>query len=170
MPINEQSLSVFERILLATDGTVTDLIALYSGEEIRVKKLHQAIVPSQASPELACGNDARLLNRRILLAGAVRNYLYAESLFVFERFSASLQERLLHTDTPIGLLWKEARLETYREVIAKSIEPGAAIGQYFDLPPQAEFVSRTYLIHHGGRPLGAITEKWPLGVFRNPRI
>jgi chorismate-pyruvate lyase len=159
-------LSLFQRILLATDGTVTDLIALYAGEPIRVMKLGQAIHEERAQAELKCTEPTRLLNRKILLSGAKKNYLYAESQFVLGRLSKSIQEQMLNTDRPIGLLWKEERLETFREIVGQTVEPCAAIAQYFDLPSSAPFVSRTYLIHHTGKPLGMITEKWPISYFR----
>ncbi len=161
-------LSLFQKILLATDGTVTDLIALYAGEPIRVKKLVQTIGEESAPAQLQCSGPTRLLSRRILLTGATKSYLYAESQFVLERLSTSIQDQMLNTDRPVGLLWKEERLETFREIVGQAVAPCAAIAQYFDLPASAPFVSRTYLIHHTGRPLGMITEKWPLSYFREP--
>ena len=166
--MNERTdrLNLFQRILLATDGTVTDLIALYTGESIRVKKLEQSIRLDSAPTALQCSAPTRLLHRRILLAGATKNYLYADSIFVFERFSDSIQQQLLNTDKPIGLMWKEERLETYREIVDQGVETSAQVAEHFGLPAAAEFVSRTYLIHHKGKPLGSITEKWPVDYFR----
>ena len=161
------SLSLFQRVLLSTDGTVTDLIALYTGEAIRVKKLEQGIRMAIAPDALRCDGQTKLLHRQILLSGVSKNYLFADSLFVFERFSQSIQEQLLNTDRPIGLMWKEERLETYREIIEQKVEPCAEIASHFDLPDSAMFVSRTYLIYQAGKPLGAITEKWPLNLFRD---
>ncbi|HYM36643.1 MAG TPA: chorismate pyruvate-lyase family protein, partial [Steroidobacteraceae bacterium] len=114
---SERRLSLMQKILLSTDGTVTDLIALYTGERIRVKKIEQNVEVKTAPKLLACDSPLKLLSRKILLSGASRNYLYADSVFVFERFSVSIQDQLLNTDRPIGLLWKEARLETYREIV-----------------------------------------------------
>lgn len=165
--LGSESLGLFQKILLATDGTVTDLIALYTGDSIRVKKLSQEIRREKAPEELQCADPAQLLHRRILLAGATKNYLYADSLFVFERFSPSIQQQLLNTDRPIGLLWKEEKLETYREVIDQRVEQHSEIAEHFSLARDALFVSRTYLIHHGRRPLGSITEKWPAAAFRD---
>lgn len=162
----DHNLSLFQKILLATDGTVTDLIALYTGEPIRVKKLEQSIREQAAPQRLQCSGPARLLIRRILLSGANKNYLFADSVFVFERFSKSIQDQLLNTDKPIGLMWKDERLEMYREIVEQKVEPCAEAAQHFELPTSAPFVSRTYLIHHNGKPLGAITEKWPLSLFR----
>jgi chorismate-pyruvate lyase len=163
-------LSLFQKVLLATDGTVTDLLALYAGEPIGVRKLAQSIRDEHAPAELQCPGPTRLLSRNILLIGAANTYLYAESLFVLDRLSKSIQQQMLETDRPIGLLWKEARLETFREVVRQAVEPCEAIAHHFDAPATAPFVSRTYLIHHGGNPLGMITEKWPLSHFRDQRV
>jgi chorismate-pyruvate lyase len=166
MSIDNQPLSLFQKILLATDGTVTDLISLYTGEPIRVKKLEQTIREQVAPQSLQCDGLTRLLVRKILLSGASQNYLYADSIFVFERFSKSIQDQLLNTDRPIGLMWKEEKLETYREIVEQNVEPCADAAGHFGLPTFEPFVSRTYLIHHAGKPLGAITEKWPVSYFR----
>jgi chorismate-pyruvate lyase len=63
-------------------------------------------------------------------------------------------------------MWKHERLETYREIIDKRVEPSPSIVRHFDLGESEPFVSRTYVIYHGGKPLGVITEKWPLSFFR----
>jgi chorismate-pyruvate lyase len=160
-------LSLFQKIMLSTDGTVTDLIALYTGEPIRVKKLEQSIRLEVPPDVLRCEGPTKLLSRKILLSGASSNYLYADSLFAFERFSRSIQDQLLNTDRPIGLMWKEERLETFREIVEQKVAPCAEIANHFDLPAAAPFVSRTYHVHQAGRPLGAITEKWPLSFFRD---
>jgi chorismate-pyruvate lyase len=158
-------LSLLQRILLCTDGTVTDLIALYAGEEILVHKVRQEIVVRQPLPILGCEGPLQVLNRQILLRGQRRIFLYADSQFIFVRFSTDMQQQLLHTDQPIGLLWKQERLETYREIIHKAVERCPHLAHYFELPEDAWFVTRTYLIYHAGRPLGAITEQWPTRWF-----
>ncbi len=158
-------LSLFQKILLATDGTVTDLLALYAGEPIRVKKLEQS-THQERSDELRCSLPTSLLHRSILLCGATTNYLYAESIFVLNRLSPSMQQQMLSTDRPIGLLWKEERLESFREIVEQGIEPYGSIAHHFRVPEATPFVSRTYLIHHAGSPLGKVTEKWPISHFR----
>lgn len=162
----DHDLSLFEQILLKTDGTVTDLVALYAGEPIRVRKLEQQVLESTPSPELGCPAPTRVMIRRILLSGARRNYVQADSEFVLDRLPAAIRDAMLATERPVGLLWKEARLETFREILGHVIGPCAAIAAHFGLDPSADFVARTYLVHHGGRPMGRITERWPVGVFR----
>jgi chorismate-pyruvate lyase len=55
--------------------------------------------------------------------------VYAESQFVLELLSKSIEEQMLNTDRPIGLLWKEERLESFREIVGQAVEPSAAIAQ-----------------------------------------
>ena len=164
--ISIDSLSLFQRILLSTDGTVTDLIALYAGEAIHVRKLRQELQVREPPSLLAGTGSVQMLRRQILLSGRERSYLYADSQFLFQRFSPSIQRQLLETDQPIGLMWKQERLETYREIVAQEVERCADVAMHFGLAADAWLVSRTYLIHHGGSPLGAITEKWPIDWFR----
>ncbi len=162
------ALSLFQKVLLATDGTVTDLVALYTGEAIKACKLSQSLARGQRVSHLACDEDAQVLHRRILLSGvgSGRNYLYAESGFVFDLFPEAIQHGLLHTEQPIGLLWREARLEMYREIIDRRIEHCAATSACFGLPATTPLLSRTYVIHHARRQLGVITEKFPAHLLR----
>jgi len=145
----DHDLTVFQQVLLATDGTVTDLIALYAGEPMRVRKLQQEVRTDRLEPALACVEGTALLDRRILLSGAAKNYLYAESCFVLERVPESIREQMLTT-----------------EIVEQAVEPCVTIAHHFDLPVAAPFVSRTYLVHHRNKPLGKITERWPLSYFR----
>ncbi len=163
-PFELSDLSQQQRILLNTDGTVTDLIRLFTGEEIRVTKLSQEVVVSAEPDGLQLEKASRLLLRRILLTGN-KHYLYAESYFVIDRMSEFLREQLLDSNIPIGLLWQQEKLETFREILAKGCEEDAELLDYFSDLKQATFLARTYRIYHGGLPLGLITEKFPSSYF-----
>ncbi len=164
--LQDQHLSLFQKILLATDGTVTDLLALYAGEKIKVQKIEQKFTLSGAAEEWLYPLGTPVLIRKILLCGAVRNFVYAESIFNLELHSRSIQYKLLETNLPIGLLWKEEKLETYREIIEYKTEPALTLAAYFDISPQTPLLSRTYLIYHQRNILGAITEKFPISSFK----
>ncbi len=163
---NDASLSVFQKILLITDGTVTDLLSLYTQKTIQVKKLMQEIVYSGEQQLNFCSLNTPLLKRCVLICSNTENYIYAESTFVFEHLSRSAQYHLLETDQPIGLIWKAEKLESYRDVIGYSIEANEKVSKLFRLCPESKFVSRTYLIYHRQVILGEITEKFPLTYFR----
>lgn len=158
-------LSLMQNVLLTTDGTVTDLVALFSGEPIHITKLSQDIVQERGPAALQLTRPAPLLKRVILLSGHERHYLYAESCFIIERMTPAMQRQLLETETPIGLLWKEARLEMYREVVERKLENQPALVDYFAEARDQRFLSRSYVVYHQQQPLGVITEKFPYSYF-----
>jgi chorismate-pyruvate lyase len=104
-----------------------------------------------------------VLSRRIILRGATRPYLYAHSWLVPSRMPQEMQAAMLQTDTPIGQLWKAARLETFREIIDFRRERDLEVAALLDV--DATLLSRTYLIHTGGSPMGLIVEKFPASLF-----
>ena len=161
----ESSLTLFQKVLLTTDGSVTELLSMYTGEQIRAEKIEHSITYGGGPQILGCSENAQFLHRKILLKGSGKSYLFAESFFVFDRFSTSMQYKLLHTDAPIGLLWRQEKVEMYREIVGAGIEICERTASYFDMPGDTRLLSRTYLIFQGGGPLGVITEKFPLAYF-----
>lgn len=166
--IDPRSLSSFQRILLTTDGTVTDILEAYLWESVQVVKLDQGEVETQgAIPYLDLEQGARVLVRKILLRGKTshKNYIYAESVVVPSRLSASIREGLETTKKPVWQLMLETRLETFREILVCRREPSNNIGQYFDIDPDSMLISRTYRIYADGAPMMLITEKFPEDAF-----
>lgn len=165
--IQNKSLNLFQKILLTTDGTVTNLVSLYTGESIKVRKVAQDFVLSGQEEILLCPPGTPVLKRNILLCGETKNYIYAESIFVFERLSRSTQYKLLETDQPIGLLWKEEKLDSYRQIMEYKFETCGSLAEYFDgTVPETPLLSRTYLVYHRNEILGIISEKFPIHYFK----
>ncbi|MGH1471851.1 MAG: chorismate--pyruvate lyase family protein [Cellvibrionaceae bacterium] len=162
---NFQALSLSQKILLTTDGTVTDMLSLLTGEPIRITKLPHSTPNSDIPKELELEQCADVMSREILLTGHEDNYIYAKSLFVISRMSQDMQDKLLETDTPIGLLWKQEKLETYREIISQGIELCPELREYFPFTDSDDFLCRTYTVRHNQKPIGIITEKFPLAYF-----
>lgn len=159
------ALTLFQKVLLTTDGSVTELLAMYAGEPIRAEKIEQSMKYGVSPKGLNCSEHTQLLHRKIMLKGSKKGYVFAESFFVFERFSTSIQNKLLQTEAPIGLLWRQEKVEMYREIIEAKVETCEKTAAYFDLPSDSRLLSRTYVIFQGGQPLGVITEKFPLAYF-----
>ena len=148
--------------MLTTDGTVTQLLEIFTSEKISVQKLGHALVTG-APAALKVSATEPVLSRRILLRGAARPYMYAHSWLVPSRMPAGMQETILQTETPIGQLWKAAQLETFREIIEFRRERDPEIAALFGVDGQ--LLSRTYLISTGGAPMGLIVEKFPESYF-----
>lgn len=164
-PDDGASGELMQRMLLATDGTVTTLLEVYAGEPIEAVELGQSRRPalSQDAEMLAMGEGADLLDRRVLLCG-VRSgsrFVYGESLIVPERLEADILERLESTTEPIGKLLRTRRLETFREVITVGKQRAGPLGALFGSTEDAVLLFRTYRIIIGGSPAVLITEKVP---------
>lgn len=159
---DDSSLSLWQKVLLTTDGTVTQLLELYTGQRIKVRKLEHVVIDG-AAPILAVPPQEKVLSRTILLCGPTQPYMYAQSLLVLSRLPASMRDAMTQTDTPIGQLWKSEKLETFREVIEYRREDNPQVAGLFGVA--AQLLSRSYLIHAGGAPMGLITEKFPATYF-----
>jgi chorismate-pyruvate lyase len=168
--INPRSLSSFQRILLTTDGTVTEILEAYLWESMQVIKLDQDMIETQqAIPYLELPLGAKVMLRRILLRGKTshKNYIYAESIVVPDRLNDTLRDGLMSTKKPLGQLMIETRLETFREILNCRREPAEELGAYFDVDPGSMLISRTYRVFCERKPLMLITEKFPEGAFQD---
>jgi len=160
--------SFLQRLLLVTDGRITDIVQAYAGETVEAVKLQQQLVISSSrfSP-LRLNRESQLLQRSIVLQGtnSSTNYLYADSQIVLDRLDTDIRNELLFSRQPIGKLLRENKIETYREILDCGIEPAGLLAQYFDIEPTAEIIYRTYLILINGLPVMQITEKFPTSHF-----
>lgn len=167
-PLDNQGLSMVQRILLTTDGTVTRTLEACAGEPMELVKLSQSIGPgASADRDLRVADGDDVLFRRILIRGAHsgRNYLYAESLIAPGRLHPRLRHDLYHADAPIGRLLWEHRVETVRELVRWGLEPAGGCAPYFEMDPRQTLVSRTYRVVSQRQPIMLITEKLPADSF-----
>lgn len=163
-PIDPSKLTLFQRILLTTDGTVSDMLEAYFWERMDVIRLFQELHEiDQVIPELELGPGATVLERRILLRGRVshRNRIYAESLIVPDRLDERLRDGLLNSQKQIGLLLLEDRLETFHEILSVGKEVAGDLATHFFIEPEDYLIYRVYRIVAGRLPIMMITEKFP---------
>jgi len=99
------SLSRIQKILLATDGTVTRVLEACAGEEMQLTKLEQTVVPAAtADADLALSQGEDVMSRTVLLRGSEsgHTYVYAESLIIPGRLHPRLVQ-LRRTDRVAAL-------------------------------------------------------------------
>ena len=163
LPVN----SFLQRLMLITDGRITDIVQAYAGETVEAVKLHQELVISSHVSNLQLDRQYQLMERSILLQGtkSKTNYLYADSQIVLERLDPAIRNELIFTRQPIGKLLRENQIETYREIIDCGIEPAGRLAQYFDIDPTSEVIYRTYNVLIKRLPVLQITEKFPATHF-----
>ncbi len=167
-PGEHADLSLVQKILLATDGTVTRILEACAGETMQLVKLSQAVVPwTSADPALGVSEGEEVISRRILLQGeeSGRTYLYAESLIVPGRLHPRLRHGLFHSDAPIGWLLWHNRIETVRELLRWGVGPADTCAPYFQIDSAEPVVSRTYRVISQRQPIMLITERFPASSF-----
>lgn len=166
--IEPSSLSTFQRILLTTDGTVTEMLEAYTLENINVIKLAEGLVSTvKEIPVLELPRGTKVIERKILLQGKIsrKNYLYAESIIVPERLDERFQDALLNSQTPIGKLWLQYKVETFKEIVDTGKEPAGKLADYFLVEKEDKMLFRTYRVFTNGQPVMMITEKFPEKFF-----
>jgi len=166
--IDPSTLSTFQKILLTTNGTVTDILECYVFEQIRVVKLIEQLVSlTHDIPSMELKEGTEVLVRKILLQGKIsrKNFIYADSIIVPERLDEKFRKALLETKTPIGKLWFELKVETFKDVLKTSKEPAENLAEYFHIQPHDNILSRTYCVVNNRKPIMMITEKFPENYF-----
>ena len=158
------SLDLLQRVLLACDGTLTDTLEAALLEPIVLHKISLNIAPAGiaiAALEVDAGSE--IMERTILLRGQTsgRNYVYAESLLVLDRLPAGFRKDLIESNVPLGRLWSEHRLETWKELLSVQRGRMGALAQYF-AGNDADVLTRQYRVISSGRPLMLITESFPV--------
>ncbi len=157
------------RLLLVTDGTVTELLEAMLREPIKLgyKKQsidhidnidHTALFPEMQHQDTAC------LQRIITLRGSKTNmdWLYAESVILHESLNATVQLMLIEKKIPIGAILSEYVPDSHRHLIDCGIATHTAAAKRLKLDPQYQFVYRVYQIIDGTAPIMGITEWFPV--------
>jgi chorismate-pyruvate lyase len=166
--IDPSDLSTFQRILLTTDGTVTDILEAYLFEQIRVVKLSEHLVSlAHEIPSMDLKEGTEVIVRKILLQGKIsrKNVIYAESIIVPEKLEEKFRKALLETKVPIGKIWFEQRVETFKEILDSKKEFAGDLADYFNIDPSDEMLSRTYRVVTNRKSVMMITEKFPESYF-----
>lgn len=166
--IDPAKLSTFQRILLTTDGTLTEILEAYLFEKIQVIKLHEELVSIKQDIlplEIQAGSE--VIERNILLKGKIshRNFIYAKSVIVPDRLDETFKDRLIKTQEPMGRLWLEHKLETFKEIVDSGKEPAADLSDYFKIKREDKMLYRTYRVFSNRKPIIMITEKFPESYF-----
>ncbi|MDH4229522.1 MAG: chorismate pyruvate-lyase family protein [Nitrospirota bacterium] len=166
------ALSPLLRVLLTTDGTVTETLAAHFGEEVGVKVVTQGFHPADGEdfPELALRPGSVVLDRCVVLTGARsgRAFAVAVSRIVPALLPGAMQEDLLAAREPLGKLLLAHRLETFKEIVDCGVcplrhapLPPGNFAAALKLAPGAPLVWRTYRVLIGGRAAMSVSEYFP---------
>ncbi len=147
----------FLRVLLTTDGTVTNALEAFFWEAVVVESIRQKeILLNEDVPNLELKSGASVLSRQVQLRGTKSETVYvkADSIIRFNLLSPDFQADLKAQKLGVGELLRDCGLETYREILEVGCDEGS------------QEVWRTYRIVMDHRPFIQITEHFPLAVFQ----
>ncbi len=162
----------FQRILLKANGTVTAMLEAYLSEPIQVIKLSENLAKMELElPKIKLNKEEQVIARKVLLQGKIsrRNFIYADSLILINNLDERFSHQLLNTKIPIGKLWSEQKVETFKEIIDTGIEPANELSNYFSIEPEENILFRTYSVSSQGKITMIITEKFPESYF-SPQV
>ena len=162
--IDPKELSSFQRILLTTDGTVTEILEAQYWEAIGVEKLcHQQIRTQTAIAALDLPPGSEIIKRQVLLKGinSATVHIFAESILIPSRLDPEIQSALANTQQPIGQLMNNKRMESFREILSCCRETAGDLAIHFDIEKTDFLFSRSYRVFANGRAIMLITEKFP---------
>ena len=160
------SLSLLEKILLTTDGSVTSLLEVATGSDVRVCTISQEILSpdSACQQELEIGAD-ELINHRIVTlknAHTGEPLIYAVSDTPLGRLLPSFRQDMMRADIPIGKILRSHQIEARREITAiEVIVADDQISAVFAIPLHTPCLQRRYRIIHDEKPFMAIREVLP---------
>ncbi|MDB9375783.1 chorismate--pyruvate lyase family protein [Nodularia sphaerocarpa] len=166
---NEASkLSAFQKILLTANGTVTSMLEAYSSESIQVVKLSEQLDNIALElPNIKLNQQEQVMARKVLLQGKIscRNFIYADSLILINNLGEKFRNELFNTNKPIGQIWSEQKVETFKEIINHGKESANELAIYFNIKPEENVFFRTYSVSSQGKITMIITEKFPESYF-----
>lgn len=163
--VNLRTLTPFQRALLVIDGTVTKFIEAYTMERVEVIRLDQAVRTLPVDhPWLEAAQGTAVIARQVLLQGQRSQtiYAYAGSLIVPDRIQEIMREKLSLDGESIGRILSDNRVETYRDILWYGRERVGELPSAIRHLENKEFISRTYRIIVGTKPVMLINERFPL--------
>jgi chorismate-pyruvate lyase len=161
--VDVSALDPLHRVLLVTDGTLTETLEAIFLEPIELVRIGQRNVAANGSHALLeVESGETIVERKIMLRGSRSgtNYVYAESLIAADRLGPAFRHGLVESDVPLGRLWIEQKLETFKEFLEMRCGTGENLPADFACGKSGLLVRR-YRVHSGGRPVFVITEHFP---------
>jgi len=165
-------LSPVQKMLLGTDGSVTNLLEVITGSPIEIETLVQRVEPADeaVARELQI-NPGEDVNFRIVLlkkANSREALVYAVSHTPLKRLDASFKDDLTKADIPIGVILKKHRIESRRDITSTAFSSaGEEHCRAFGVFDREIMLTRSYQIIRHGQPLIAIKETFPYNSFRD---
>ena len=158
------NLSSAQKILLATDGSVTTILDVLKGH-VNIRTLTQEF--READKETASLleiNEGDTINYRVVVIEGKEPLIYAISLIPLDRLNNNFKEDLIQADIPIGRILRKHNIESERINPVSLDESG---GQIEIFKSDSPMLTRTYNIIHKNQILIWLMETFPHSLFQD---
>jgi chorismate-pyruvate lyase len=158
--------SLLQDALLKTDGTVTDLLEVFSDEEIAIEKLTAGLYTDECDrPQ--CGAEPGSVVRDVILRGkeSGTRYIFAHSHLFPSVLPPAVQTRLSTTSDPIGKVLRDYRMESFRQIEQSARDDMPAIARILGHDEDDQMRWRRYSVISGGAVIMKITEVFSEQLF-----
>jgi chorismate-pyruvate lyase len=162
------------QIILNTEGTVTEILSQWIGENVKVEKLKEK---NETTYKISDSNvyyfDAdKLLDERTVLVRNNKNNLplvMAVSAVYLEYLPDALKHKLHGTDTGVGKLLRVEKIPTHREIEKIEFLPISDVPNFSAYFPEEKnaVLHRIYNIYMGmerTKKILTINEYWPASI------
>ena len=147
-------LSLFEKILAVTNGSVTQLLEIYLGEPVKLKTILQEVRAADEETakklDIKTGEDVNFREVEIT-DGQGGVLVFAKSIAPIKRLDKRFKEDLTKADVPIGKLLVTQGIEARRELL--------------DVRLAGKRLCRRYNLIHKNKILMQIEEEFEIGRF-----
>jgi beta-ribofuranosylaminobenzene 5'-phosphate synthase len=167
-------LSPVQKLLLVTDGSVTQLLETVTGNVVAVETDVQEIVGADTATAERLGvREGDPVNHRVVdlkETGTGHVLVHAISETPISRLPTEFRDDLMKADIPIGRIISHHRLEARREILnARVADAGSEGSRIFSILRSEPLLCRQYRIIHNAEPLIFIEEQFPYNMFLDER-
>lgn len=163
-------LSNLQKVLLSTDGSVTRILEMVTGNPVEIRTLIQEVIQSDEqvaqSLDVETGEDVnhRIVELQNSLTGEV--LVHAISHTPLKRLAPDFRSDLMRADIPIGKIIMKHRIESRREILEAGVKyADDELSRRFQICRDEPLLNRRYRIIHHQKPLIEIEETFPYNKF-----
>ncbi|NYT01888.1 MAG: DUF98 domain-containing protein, partial [Methanosarcinales archaeon] len=167
-------LSPVQRMLLGTDGSVTSLLEVITGDPVGIETLIQKVIPAdgEVAGELNIqpGEEVNYRVVRLKNDRSGETLIHAVSYTPLKRLESWFRDDMMRADIPIGVILQRHNIESRRDILETDhLRADGEMTRLFNVFPREPMLFRRYRIIRNGEPLISIRETFPYNQFQDGR-
>jgi len=167
-------LSPVQRMLLGTDGSVTSLLEVITGDPVGIETLVQKVIPADQDVagelNIQTGEEVNYRVVRLKNDRSGETLIHAVSYTPLKRLESWFRDDMMRADVPIGTILQRHHIESRRDIMeADHLRADGDMCNIFNVFPRELMLFRRYRIIRHGEPLISIRETFPYNQFQDEK-